>query len=631
MIVALSIVVALSSATPTADTTSYVVLNHGRPAGEMLVIRDRRTVRVLYHHVDRNRGVRSEAEYHLDTRGVVIGAESRQLPLGHADDGADAADDWFAVAHDSVTWRAFGMRAAARLEPNLHYRLASGTIYEQARLAAFLLRQPDGKGRLLPAGAARADVVADTNVGGHRLRLVSLREQASSAVPEAVWIDEAGSAFASAVGWFITVRRGGEHVLPTLRALESRWRDASAEALASRVAPTPAPAVVIVGADLFDSESGDIRPGRTIVVHGSRITAVGAAGTVAIPAGATIVDAAGMTVMPGLWDMHTHMQLASQVGAATYQLAAGITTIRDLASDVDVAVSYRDRADAGIVAGPRAVLAGFIDGPGAWAGPTDAIVRDSIEARHWVAQYDSLGYSQVKLYNLVTPDLVPVIAREARARGMRVSGHIPRGLTLPDAVRLGFDEINHGAFLFSTFHQDSLYHPAARSYAAVAVRVAPWTDVDGQAMTELITLLRDRAVVIDGTFQLWLWSQSMDVSGDSLAQRSDRNYLRLILRLHEAGVTLVPGTDGGSYVGELELYEQAGIPAVEVLRMATLIPARVMHDERDYGSIAVGKVADLIIVDGKPYDRVSDLRRVRHVMRAGRLYDSGALRAAVGQ
>ena len=117
------------------------------------------------------------------------------------------------------------------------------------------------------------------------------------------------------------------------------------------------------------------------------------------------------------------------------------------------------------------------------------------------------------------------------------------------------------------------------------------------------------------------------------AQKADANYLRLIKRLYDAGVTLVPGTDnsaGTTYNNELEIYERAGIAAAQVLQMATLVSARVMKDDREYGSIAPGKIADLIVVDGRPAEHVSDLRKVQQVVRGGRLYNAQELRAATG-
>jgi imidazolonepropionase-like amidohydrolase len=285
------------------------------------------------------------------------------------------------------------------------------------------------------------------------------------------------------------------------------------------------------------------------------------------------------------------------------------------------------------------ILAGFIEGPGAWAGPSDVVVRTEAEARAWVARYDSLGYRQIKLYNLVHPDLVPTIAAEAHRRGMRLSGHIPRGLSVPAAVLLGFDEIQHAAFLFSTFFQDSLYVPRMRAYSAVASAVAPNMDVDGPMMSALIAFLKAHNTVIDGTFSVWVQSAGTDIArqvGAGVAAnqaKADSNYMRLIKRLYDAGVTLVPGTDtynSSSYDTELELYEKAGIPAPAVLQIATIVPARVMRDDRDYGSIAAGKVADLLVVAGHPAERVEDLRKLEIVIRAGRLYHPAEIRAAVG-
>ena len=108
--------------------------------------------------------------------------------------------------------------------------------------------------------------------------------------------------------------------------------------------------------------------------------------------------------------------------------------------------------------------------------------------------------------------------------------------------------------------------------------------------------------------------------------------MRLLKRLYDAGITLVPGTDAfGSttFDTELELYEKAGIPAAAVLQIATIISARVMKDDADYGSVSVGKVADLFIVNGRPAEHVSDMRKVEQVIRAGRLYEVHELKGLI--
>lgn len=630
-------------AVPASDTTSYVVLNHGRPAGQMLVVATADTVVVKYHHVDRNRGPRSEARY-VTSRGRVVAGQSWNLPLNSTMTALGTPADRFEVVRDSVFWGRDSLSRGASFGPATYYRISSFTPYNQALLARFLLGQPDRFARLLPRGTARLTVVGDTVVpiGGarQRVRLVMLRDTTGEA--NGVWLDEENQLVADQVSWFITVRRGAEGALPALRAIEMRYRNANGDALGRRLAPAPATAILIAGGDVFDSERGTMRPRTSVLIRGSRIVAVGPADSLATPAGATVIDATGKTVMPGMWDMHSHLFPTSQTTRAVSDLAQGITTVRDLASDVDMATSLRDRSEAGLLAAPRLVLAGFIEGPGRWAGPSEAIARTEEEALAWIGRYDSLGYKQIKLYNLTQQDLVPAIAREAHRRGMRLSGHVPRGLSTPAAVRLGFDEINHIAFLLSTFYPDSLYLPEMRAYSAVSSAVAPSFNVESPEFGAMLELFKQRGTVIDPTVNLWLSARAQGgtpppnvgipaPASDSLAQRADATFLRIIKRLYDAGIPIVPGTDGSSYYAELENYERAGIPAAQVLRIATIVPAQVMKDDKEYGSIAVGKVADLIIVDGKPAERVADLRKVERVIRAGRVYESRALRAGVGR
>jgi imidazolonepropionase-like amidohydrolase len=643
------------------DSLSYVVLNHDRTAGEMTVVTRGDSVVVRYRYVDRNRGPRVEAHYRLSPSGAIVGMEARGLGT---DFFQTSMGERFTVADGAATWTSTGDSGRTRLNGNPLYRSRTPTPYDNAILARYTLHQAQQTASLLPAGTVHAQVVRDTvlTLGGARehVRLVAVDGVDTS--PITVWLDDRDDLFTAGAGWFVTVRRGWEPMLPALRDMERAYRVRRSAALASRLTPAAPPAIVIRNGDVFDSERGVIRPRTTIVVTGDRITAVGAADSIVSPKGATVIDATGKTVLPGMWDMHTHLGLASEEDGVL-QLAAGITTVRDLASDIEDAVSRRDRSRAASVLGPRYVLAGFMDGPGAWAGPTSVLIRTEDEARHMIARYDSLGYRQIKVYNLIHPDLIPAIADETHKRGMRLSGHVARGLSVPDAVRLGYDEIQHAAFLFSTFFPDSLFVPTMRAYGQVAAAVAPTFDVDGREMTGLIAFLREHGTVIDGTFNAWL-DQSRPVKdgthvifGPTLAwlpppmrrelspdasaapqeaaraMARDASYMRLLKRLFDAGVTLVPGTDfvaGLSYHGELEIYERAGIPAPSVLQIATIVPARVMKDDKDYGSITPGKIADLVVVNGHPAERITDLRKTEWVVRGGRSYSVSALYAAIG-
>ena len=655
VVAALALLVAIAPA-----DSQFVVLNHGRPAGQMRITTAGDSVVVRYQYQDRQRGPRIENRYRIGTGGRITVIESRGFSPEGVLGPVTERVEYFA---DSVRVIAGTDTTRMRGDASSFYRLRTTTPYDDALLARYLLSRPQRAARLLPDGAVRADVMADTTVtvgdGTRRIRLVFIDGLSTST--GAVWIDESDALFASGAGWFTTIPHGSEGLVTPLREIEKRHRATRSGAIARRLAPPEVRAIVIRNGNVFDSERGVMRPRTTVVIEGERITAVGPADSIRVPQGANVIDATGKTLIPGLWDMHTHVLLPSEE-SGMMQLASGITSVRDVASDIDVALSMRERARTGAMLSPRMILAGFMEGPGRWAGPTDVLVRTEDEARAWVARYDSLGYKQIKVYNLLHPDLIPTIAEEAHKRGMRLSGHIPRGLSVQAAVRLGFDELQHAAYMFSDFFQDSLYVPRMRAYSEIANTVAPTFDVDAPRVTELIAFIRDRGTVVDGTFNIWqdrtpladgndpvfgptiawmppLMRRSYSVGGTpspqavARSQAASANYRKMLKRLYDSGVTLVPGTDnvpGLSLHGELEVYERAGIPAPAVLQIATIIPARVMKDDKDYGSIAPGKIADLAIVNGRPAERITDLRRTERVIRAGRLYDSRTLYEAAG-
>jgi imidazolonepropionase-like amidohydrolase len=617
------------------DTTQYVILNHGRRAGETTIARTGDTLVVRTQFLDRNRGYVSARSYRVDHSGKIVGGESLAWVWGGE---IGAPNDRFEIGRDSAVY-GIGRQTRSVWAPDMFPRLrAASSDYDLALQAKFLLGRPDHKGRLMPGELpVSAEVIttamAPTKSGAKHVRFVGVYTNTTTD-PEGIWLDDAGEMFAGGIGWFITVRPGAEQSLPVLRAAEMKWRNAQGLSLAKSLPRAKEATVVIRNGDLFDSERGVMVPKTTVVIKGEKIAAVGAAAdSMPIPADAQIIDATGKTVMPGMWDMHGHLQHTSQVDFAVRQLAIGLTTVRDMASDIDVATWYRDQVNAGNLLGPRAILSGFMEGPELWSGPTDVLLSNEAEARTWVAKYDSMGYKQIKLYNLIHPDLVPVIAAEAHKRGMRLSGHIPRGLSVPAAITLGFDEIQHAAFLFSTFYEDSLFMPKMRAYSQVASVVAPNVNVDGPEFTALVDFMHQHHTVLDGTYAIWTSTASAAVGAPPVDMKGVNNYYRTITRLDSAGVTLVPGTDNptsSTYVNELECYVHAGLPAAKVLQMATITSARVMRDDANYGSIVPGKVADVIVVNGKPIETIGDLRKVDEVIRAGRVYTPAELKKAIG-
>jgi imidazolonepropionase-like amidohydrolase len=361
-----------------------------------------------------------------------------------------------------------------------------------------------------------------------------------------------------------------------------------------------------------------------------------------VPPGAAVINAAGQTVLPGLWEMHTHAS-GIEFGPAT--LAAGITTARDCGGEFDYLVAMRDAVDKRQAIGPRWLLAGLVDSGGAKAfGHVTADTPD--EGRAVVRRYHDAGFVQMKLYTYLTADVVRAIADEAHKLGMTVTGHVPQALTTQEGVEAGMDQINHLNYVTRMLRPQGATGPA---------------DLSGETATTAIRFLLDHHTVVDPTAswgEMASHSRDVDVAsfepgilgapaildskfrGMTNQQTADQMHARLaqteavIAALQKAGVPIVAGSDTG-LVGdglhrEIEIYAEAGMTPLQAIQSATIVPARAMGLDKDSGTIEVGKRADLIVVDGDPLKDIRALRRVTHVVTNGRMYDPAALWRSVG-
>jgi len=271
---------------------------------------------------------------------------------------------------------------------------------------------------------------------------------------------------------------------------------------------------------------------------------------------------------------------------------------------------------------------------------------------------------QIKLYSSLKPEFVPAVVKAAHARGLRVSGHIPNGITASQFVQDGADEIQHINFIFLNFFAPLVKDTRTpERFTAVGVNAAK-LDLHSKPVDDFIQLLLDHRTTVDvtlGTFEGMYIGRPGQVSpdiapvlsrlpaqvqrgayagglpvtqdNDQLYKDSYRAMLAMTKRMYDAGIPILAGTDsiaGLMLHRELELEVQAGIPAAKSLQIATLNAATLLKQEKELGSIAVGKKADFLIVEGNPVDQISDIRRCRMVMKDGALYDSGKLYAAVG-
>jgi imidazolonepropionase-like amidohydrolase len=569
--------------------------------------------------------------------------------------------EFFSFKHGTANWKNRAEQGQKSVSGKAFYVSIAGSSTEGALLAKALLAAPGHKLALLPEGEASIEKRSELKLtaNGQSRTVIQYDINGLGFAPSPIWLNPDGTLFASASPWASTIAEGWESSVTDLIKEQDRFANQRAGELARTLAHKPKGSLVLVHADLFDAESAQMLPNRTVVVTGDRITAVGADGQVDLPKNAETVDAAGKTLMPGLWDMHVHIQ----PGDGLLHMSCGVTSVRDLANDIDALNQMRRRFEAGTEIGPRIVMAGFIDGRGPYQGPTKVFADTEEEARQAIDNYAKLGYVQIKVYSSLKPELLPKIVEMAHAHGMRVSGHVPSGMNAEQFVRDGVDEIQHMNFIFLNFMPQVKDTRTPARFTEVAAHGAE-LDPKSDQVRAFMQLLIDHKTVLDPTLGIFegmiedrpgklapgfaAVANNMPAQvrrgflygglavPDGMDQRYQDSFQRMLdmaKAFYDAGIPIVAGTDnfaGYALHRELELYEKAGIPSAKVLQLATLGAARVVKRDAELGSIAPGKLADMILVDGNPAAHVSDIRHVKTVIKDGVVYQVADLDHALG-
>ncbi len=452
---------------------------------------------------------------------------------------------------------------------------------------------------------------------------------------ESVWLDREGRLAAlSTTGGGLTLDAIREALVPCLAQLMAsgtRDRMNDLARISRSVRPVAKGSVALVGATLIDGTGAPAISDATVIVANGKIVAAGPRLTTPVPKGAHRVDVRGKTIMPGLWDMHTHVM---QMEWAPVYLAAGVTTVRDMGNNLYFVVPFRDAVASHRIIGPRTLVAGLVDGGGPNAfGALNATTPE--EGRAIVRRYHALGFEQMKLYDLLAPDVVRAIVAEAHSLGMTVTGHVPRSLGLLGAIDAGMDQIAHlpirGAATSDTVRAliDSV-----KAHGTVIDPTAAWGELLTHSTAEPVSELIPGVINLPPVLAQRVNAMGIATVDTATAHARMRQTLGVLRALHDAGVPLVAGTDEGvpglSVYREVELYALAGIPPMDALRSATAVPAKVMKLEKTLGVIQAGKLADLIVLDGNPLERMRNIETVRLVMKNGVLYRSADLWRAAG-
>ncbi len=617
-------------------------------------------VHEFFQFNDRGRGPKTYTTFHLGENGLIRAEETKGV-----DYMKTPIDEKFSLVSGQAVWKNQAENETQANASAKFYIDLNGGPESQAILARALLNEKNGgKLPVLPSGEATIRKMQAIPVAANGQKRVAtlFAIDGLAYTPNYVWLDENRQFFASIGGPSAVIQQGFESVIPLLRESQRVVEIGRAAELAKTLTHKPAGDLIITDVSLFDSENATLLPHQRVTVRNNRILSVEPDHEKASSPTAEIIDGHGKTLLPGLWDMHQHLYAEN----AFLDVATGITTIRDLGNSIEELTKLRQEIEAGRQVGPRVVPAGLIDGPGPFEGPIKVLAATPEEAKQRVDRYADLGYVQIKIYSSVKPELVPVIIQEAHTRGLRVSGHVPSGMTAEQFVRDGADEIQHMNFIFLNFMPDVKETRTPARFIEPGKRGGD-LDLNSQQVNDFIALLKQHHTVVDPTMGVWEGTyldrpghiaridekmfdrlpvqvqrgsktagealDATDPAVDKQYRAGYANMVRMVKKLYDSGVQIVAGTDAGSGYAldrELEIYNEAGISPPEILRMATLEAARVMHKDHDFGSISPGKYADMVLVNGDPTTNISDIRHVDLVVKNGDCYRASELYQAFG-
>ena len=398
--------------------------------------------------------------------------------------------------------------------------------------------------------------------------------------------------------------------------------------------------IILEGATLIDGTATLPQPNTIIVINGSRIMDVsnntGNNYDLNSSAAKNVINLTGKYIIPGLFDMHAHVgnvlknsyNQSESENMLRMLLAYGVTTIRNPGGPTEQSVALRKNVSEGRIGGPQIFTAGqLLNTPQMPVPFVEKQVQTDQDVRQEVRNQVAIGVDYVKLYVGLAPELVEAAINEAHSNGIKVIGHLYL-TSWTDAANLGIDALTHGIpvspFLLSEANQQKFLefgdHPFNHFLWLDLV------DLNGPEIDEMMEALVSNNIPVDPTLGIY---EAMII-----AEPHNRylwpKVLQLTKMLYENGITILSGSDipnfelvpGASIHHELEILLEAGIPPLEIIKIATYNGATTLGIENDVGTVESGKQADMVILSENPLDEISNTREIETVIVDGQFIDS---------
>lgn len=425
----------------------------------------------------------------------------------------------------------------------------------------------------------------------------------------------------------------------------------------------PGADIAIVGVTIIPMTDGSTTlADRTVLIRDGKISEVGARGTLRVPPGVRVIEGRGRYLIPGLTDAHVHLEYIEDPNVLKLFVANGVTSVRSMDGRPYI-LDWRRRVQAGVLVGPRIVTAGPIIDGSPPARDDNLAVANGVAARAAVSTQAAAGYDFIKLYSNLSAEAYAAAVDEARQRGLRVAGHVPKAVTLKTAVssQLSIEHLGDFASAVAApagpappgWARRTLAGPLdqvrigalAQQLALAKVWVVPTTIQQDRwlgSTAEIETWSSELAIrkLPPGVLEQWRGmnarvSERLDPEDWAMLAQARSNRLLVLAALHRAGVNLAVGTDtpnpfvamGASVHQELANFVAAGLTPHQALRAATVAPAIMLGLQGEQGTIEIGKRADLLLLARNPLQDITHVAKPLGVVLHGRWYSETDLTA----
>ncbi len=639
---------AVSASACMAEPESFSVMMLGRTVGRLTATTSGRVVSVNHDLSDNGRGTTGIETIQLDDDGLP-----GEWTIGGSTTFGSKVAEHFKSDQDRATWSDASGTKSVVLTRRSIYVPQTRSPWSDALYVRVLLNAPGGELPVLPTGTLKleqGDTIDVHDRAGRPLKVTHFDLKGIDVVPEMVLMDENKQLFAWLGPDSIIVRAGYENEEQRLRALADSWTIDRLARIERKVAHRYDAPIRIRNVWIFNPATSKLTGLLSVVVSGKFISAVEPL-TSPTSAGEVLVEGDGGTLVAGMYDMHAHLQ----ANEALLNVAAGVTSVRDMGNRNEVLRELLSKIESGAIGGPRVTRSGLIEGRSIYSENGGGIIVNNLpEALEAVRWYAARGFWQIKIYNSIHPEWVPAMAGEAHKLGLRVDGHVPAFANTDDMIKAGYDEITHINMLgFGWIQQPT--DDTRTLFRLTGLKRFPSIDLSSTKVQNTLDLMVDRHVPSDPTLGIHEaltlgrdgqvppgdvdyfdhmpvgWRRTalkslIDTSapGDDQAYRAAFAKILDIARLlHKRGVTMFIGTDtGGSftYHRELQLYEEVGMTRAEIVKRATYDSAKYLRQDQTLGSVEKGKLADFFLIPGNPLTDIKAIKTIRMVVKDGLIY-----------